>query len=263
MRLHDSLPPQRQPTPHPLATTAPVGGARRAERSGMAAAVRSRELVLDVDDLDLPATLTIPDRAHGLAVFAHGSRGNRFAPRDRQIAQALQRAGIGTLLFDLLSDAESRDLRVPFDLDRLSRRFLAVARWASGEALLGSAPLGYFGVSTGAAAAVIAAAERPDLVAAVACEDARLDLAEPSLPQLTAPTLLLVDGTDSTLRELNARAAARSAGLCQLTVLPGDGRRFAGPPPITDVARAITTWFLRHLRPGLIDAPPAFLDPGA
>jgi len=243
-------------------TATPGPSPRRTDRLGVpdrpgVATVRTTDLVLDVDDIDLPGTFTIPERAYGLAVFAHGCRCNRFTPRDQEIAQALQRAGIGTLLFDLLSDAESSDLSVPFDIDRLSRRFLAVARWAAGEALPGSAPLGYFGVNVGAAAAVIAATERPDLVTAVACEDARLDLAEPSLPRLTAPTLLVVSAGDRAIREVNARATARTAGLCDLSVVPAQGRRLAGRPAITDVARLTTSWFLRHFRPGFVVQPTA------
>jgi len=208
-----------------------------------AAPVRTQELVLDVDDVDLPATLAVPDRARGLVIFAHGSGSSRWSPRNLEVARALQRAGIATLLFDLLTEQEAADNRARFDVPLLARRLLATARWAGEEALPRSAPLGYFGASAGAAAALSAAAQAPALVAAVVSRGGRPDLADRWLPRVTVPTLFIVGENDRDVLRLNEQAAARMEAPRSLLVIPGASHLFEEPGTLREVARLAVTWF--------------------
>ena len=188
--------------------------------------VHTREIVLDIDDVDLAGTLAVPEPPRGLVIFAHGSGSSRHSPRNIEVAQTLQRAGIATLLFDLLTESEAADTEARFDVALLSRRLLATARWAAQEALPYSVPLGYFGASTGAAAALIAAAEEPALVAAVVSRGGRPDLAGRWLGRVAAPTLLIVGGNDDEVLRLNEQAAARIPADCRLSVIPGASHLF-------------------------------------
>ncbi|MEV0405598.1 alpha/beta family hydrolase [Actinoallomurus sp. NPDC050550] len=194
--------------------------------------------------MSLEADLT--DGERGLVVFAHGSGSSRRSPRNRQVAAALNTAGFGTLLFDLLTPDEeledTRTARLRFDIPLLARRLSAVVGWAA------TRPVGLFGASTGAAAALVTAAERPDDVAAVVSRGGRPDLAGEALAVVRAPTLLIVGGRDLEVLSLNERAAARMPAEKAIVVVPGAGHLFAEPGALEEVARLAENWFARHMR---------------
>jgi putative phosphoribosyl transferase len=194
----------------------------------------------------LAGTLTRPADSAGLVIFVHGSGSSRHSPRNRAVAAALNRAGCATLLFDLLTEAESRDRANVFDIELLSRRLTAASRWAREEPGLLGLPIGYFGASTGAAAALRAAANRDAAVAAIVSRGGRPDLAGASLRRVAAPTLLIVGGADTEVLRLNRTAAAQLAGRCELAVVPGAGHLFEGPGELEDVARLAAEWFQHH-----------------
>jgi putative phosphoribosyl transferase len=203
-------------------------------------------------DAKLDGDLVLPDQALGIVLFAHGSGSSRHSPRNRGVAATLNRAGIGTLLLDLLTAAEedvdraTREHR--FDIDRLARRLNAAITWIrdSRDAAL---PIGLFGASTGAAAALVAAAERPDDVSAVVSRGGRPDLAGPALERVRAPTLLMVGGADVQVLELNRRALELlGAPVKQLVVVPGASHLFEEPGALEEVARVTAEWFSRSWR---------------
>jgi dienelactone hydrolase len=195
--------------------------------------------------------LTIPDRAFGLVVFAHGSGSSRFSRRNRAVAQTLQDGGLATLLLDLLTrDEEAIDLQTReyrFDIDRLGHRVVAAIDWASGESGVSGLPVGCFGASTGAAAALIAAAERPDVVQAVISRGGRPDLAGDALPRVAAPTLLIVGGADEPVIELNRQAMRLMRAPVALEIVPGATHLFEEPGTLEEVARLALEWCRRHL----------------
>jgi dienelactone hydrolase len=202
--------------------------------------------------------LSVPDRVRGTVVFAHGSGSGRFSPRNRAVARVLFQAGFATLVMDLLTPEEEveevRDRRrLRFDVRLLADRVIAAMDWLGADtaigdppAILGEAPLGCFGASTGAGAALIAAAERPRRVAAVVSRGGRPDLAAEALPRVTAPTLLIVGGDDPEVIELNRRAQAMLAGESRLAIVPGAGHLFEEPGALERVAAEARTWFLEH-----------------
>ncbi|WP_433173674.1 dienelactone hydrolase family protein [Actinoallomurus sp. CA-150999] len=194
--------------------------------------------------VSLEADLT--DGERGLVVFAHGSGSSRRSPRNRQVATTLNTAGFGTLLFDLLTPDEeledTRTARLRFDIPLLARRLSAVVGWAA------TRPMGLFGASTGAAAALVTAAERPDDVAAVVSRGGRPDLAGEALAVVRAPTLLIVGGRDLEVLSLNERAASRMPAEKAIVVVPGAGHLFAEPGALEEVARLAENWFARHMR---------------
>jgi dienelactone hydrolase len=198
--------------------------------------------------------LTIPDRAFGLVVFAHGSGSSRFSRRNRAVAQTLQDGGLATLLLDLLTrdeeaiDVQTREYR--FDIDRLGHRVVAAIDWASGESGISGLPVGCFGASTGAAAALIAAAERPDVVRAVISRGGRPDLAGDALPRVAAPTLLIVGGADQPVIELNRQAMRLMRAPVALEIVPGATHLFEEPGTLEEVARLALEWCRRHLPRG-------------
>lgn len=191
--------------------------------------------------------LRLPENAGGLIVFAHGSGSSRFSSRNRQVAEALDAAGFATLLLDLLTreedtvDARTREFR--FDIPRLARRVRAAAEWTRLQPTLRTLPLGYFGASTGAAAALIAAAERPDLCAAVVSRGGRPDLAGGALPRVTAPTLLIVGGEDDEVIELNRIAMRQMLAPVKLDIIPGATHLFEEPGTLEEVSRLASQWF--------------------
>jgi putative phosphoribosyl transferase len=195
--------------------------------------------------------LVIPDRAVGLVVFAHGSGSSRFSRRNRAVAETLEDGGFATLLLDLLTreeeaiDVRTREYR--FDIDRLGHRVVAAIDWASGEFGVSGLPVGCFGASTGAAAALIAAAERPDNVRAVISRGGRPDLAGDALPRVGAPTLLIVGGADEPVIELNRQAMRRMRAPVALEVIPGATHLFEEPGTLEEVARLALEWCRRHL----------------
>ena len=211
----------------------------------------SRPVRIDTVGVSLNGDLSMPANAAGVVLFVHGSGSSRFSERNRAVADVLFRAQLGTLLLDLLTDAEERTDRVlaefRFDIPLLANRITGVIDWiveSAGTTLL---PLGLFGASTGAAAALIAAAQRPQLVRAVVSRGGRPDLAEAALDSVTAPTLLIVGGRDEPVIELNQQAFDRLSGERQLHIVPGATHLFEEPGALQDVARLATNWFLDHL----------------
>lgn len=198
-------------------------------------------------DQTIAADLSLPSQAQGVVLFAHGSGSSRFSPRNRLVANYLQQAGIGTLLLDLLTEAEEQiDLRTGeyrFDIPLLARRLVMATDWAAADDQLSSFPLGYFGASTGAAAALVAAVERPDRISAIVSRGGRPDLAGPALAQVQAPTLLIVGGADELVLELNRQALAELPGRKQLEVVPGATHLFEEPGKLEEVARLARHWF--------------------
>ena len=195
--------------------------------------------------------LAIPAPCRGVVVFAHGSGSSRTSPRNRMVAAVLQDAGFATLLMDLLTEAEEQvDLRtrqLRFDIDLLAGRLVAAARWLATEGSLRQQPVGYFGASTGAAAALVAAAQHPDGIAAVVSRGGRPDLAGAYLSAVAAPTLLIVGGRDDVVLALNREAAARMTAECRIEVLPGATHLFGEPGALEAVAHLASGWFATHL----------------
>jgi len=202
-------------------------------------------------DASLNGDLRIPQHARGLVIFAHGSGSSRFSGRNRQVAEFLDRQGFATLLLDLLTpEEEAVDVRTAqyrFDIARLGPRVSAAADWARGRADLRDLPIGCFGASTGAAAALIAAAERPVAIGAVVSRGGRPDLAGAALPRVVAPTLLIVGGDDEPVIEMNRYAMRRMRAPVKLEIVPGATHLFEEPGTLEEVARLAAQWFTRHL----------------
>jgi len=196
--------------------------------------------------LGLEGLLRLPPRPAGLVVFAHGSGSSRFSRRNTFVAAELGRQGLGTLLFDLLTEAESESRRNVFDIALLGERVLAAIDWAAAEAALSALPLGLFGASTGAAAALAAAAARPARVAAVVSRGGRPDLAGAALGRVRAPTLLIVGGADHGVIELNEAAAEALAGERSVVIVPGATHLFEEAGALEAVVELAAGWFLRH-----------------
>jgi putative phosphoribosyl transferase len=198
----------------------------------------------------LPGDLSVPAHARGLVLFAHGSGSSRMSSRNRWVAQQLQQHGLATLLFDLLTEEESQDRRMVFDIPLLAQRVAKAMRWAEQRKELASLRLGLFGASTGAAAALVAAAQRPQQVAAVVSRGGRPDLACEWLPHVQAPTLLIVGGHDTEVLALNRQALRRLNGSKRLEVVPGASHLFEEPGTLDSVAALATDWFEQHLAHG-------------
>lgn len=195
----------------------------------------------------LPGTLSVPDYAGALVLFAHGSGSSRLSPRNGMVAEALNRQGIATVLFDLLSLEEEADRAKVFDIDLLADRLSEAVGWAKAEERLARLPVGLFGASTGAAAALKAAARLGDLVSAVVARGGRPDLAWEALGAVAAPTLLIVGGADETVLELNAEAFGRLTCDKALKIVPGASHLFPEPGALEEVIALATRWFERHL----------------
>jgi putative phosphoribosyl transferase len=209
-----------------------------------------RAVTIPIDELGqlLQGDLVVPENATGLVVFAHGSGSSRHSPRNRHVAATLNRGGLATLLVDLLAPEEELDRRKVFDIPLLARRLAAVTRWSQGHPELTRLAIGYFGASTGAAAALQATADAYGTIRAVVSRGGRPDLAEPRLHAVTAPVLLIVGGHDSVVLELNREAQQRLAGPAELVVIPGATHLFEEPGALDEVAGLATDWFARHLR---------------
>ncbi len=212
-------------------------------------------------DAAVQGDLTLVEGSRAVVVFAHGSGSSRHSPRNRQVAGRLQRDGLGTLLLDLLTEAEEAvDLRtgeLRFDIDLLAGRLAGAVAWLDGQEglgelrqRLGRLRLGYFGASTGAAAALVAAARQGDRIAAVVSRGGRPDLAGESLPGVRAPTLLIVGGADQTVLALNRQAEQRMRCPRRLEVVPGASHLFEEPGALDQVADLAADWFKRHLLAG-------------
>jgi len=209
--------------------------------------VRMEELDVEIGAEALPGDLALPELVQGLVVFAHGSGSSRKSPRNRMVAATLQQAGLATLLFDLLTPLEALDRRNVFDIDLLAHRLLEAIGWAQKEPRLRDVPLGLFGASTGAAAALVAAAEEP-AVRALVSRGGRPDLAGPALAAVRAPTLLIVGGHDHPVVELNEAAARELRCPHRLEIVPGATHLFEEPGALEQVAALARDWFLEHLR---------------
>ncbi|QIP87761.1 dienelactone hydrolase family protein [Streptomyces sp. Tu 2975] len=212
-------------------------------------ATATETVAIDAGDVTLAGDLVLPEAAPGIVCFAHGSGSSRHSPRNRQVAKTLQRAGLGTLLMDLLSEEEERVDRVTaelrFDIPLLGRRVsVAVDRLAE-RPDTGSLPVGLFGASTGAAAALVAAAARADRVSAVVSRGGRPDLAGSALARVRAPVLLIVGGEDREVLELNEQAAERLTAEYRVHVIPGATHLFEEAGTLEAAADAARDWFLR------------------
>jgi putative phosphoribosyl transferase len=197
--------------------------------------------------LRLAGDLRLPESAAGLVLFAHGSGSSRLSPRNRQVAEFLNEAGFATLLFDLLTTEEELDRAKVFDIELLAERLLAVTRWVQGEAHLSALPIGYFGASTGAAAALRAAAHPGGEIRAVVSRGGRPDLAADGLEEVTSPTLLIVGGADWQVLELNEQAARLLRCEHEVAVVPGATHLFEEPGALERVSELAAEWFSRHL----------------
>ena len=210
-----------------------------------------RDVEIQIEAVTLLADLTLPSDTRGLVIFAHGSGSGRKSPRNQEVAATLQRGNLGTLLFDLLTleeeavDRHTTHLR--FDIDLLAERLVGATDWARGQAGLARVPFGYFGASTGAAAALVAAAERPVEIKAVVSRGGRPDLAGSSLRHVVPPTLLIVGGHDRPIISLNEKAQALMPGTVELHIVPGASHLFEEPGALYEVACLASTWFTRHL----------------
>ncbi|MER3456563.1 MAG: hydrolase [candidate division GAL15 bacterium] len=213
------------------------------------------------DGAGLEADLSVPSEARGVVVFAHGSGSSRLSPRNRFVAGRLEAEGLATLLLDLLTAREEReDLvtgRFRFDVDLLARRLLSAIRWVSEQPELADLRVGLFGASTGAAAALQAAAAAPERVAAVVSRGGRPDLARQALLHVRAPTLLIVGGADEPVLHLNQQALLLLGCHKQLEVVPGAGHLFEEPGALERVAELAVRWFVRYLAPDQAPSSPA------
>jgi putative phosphoribosyl transferase len=206
-------------------------------------------LNLNIDGTELPGTLRVPENSIGTVIFAHGSGSSRFSPRNVAVAQDLGDHGLATYLFDLLDPFEAMDRRNVFDINLLARRMaLAAQRTAEHEDCRGR-PIGFFGASTGAAAALVAAAELRDAIAAVVSRGGRPDLAGALLPRVSAPTLLLVGSRDFGVIELNQEAQRQLRCENRLSLIEGATHLFEEPGTLEEVSRQAAEWFTSHFAP--------------
>lgn len=199
----------------------------------------------------LQGTLTIPAGAKGIVLFAHGSGSSRHSPRNRYVAQMLQQAGLATLLFDLLTQSEDaidrRTRQFRFDIDLLAQRIIGAAEWLLRHPIAQHLKIGYFGASTGAGAALVAAAKRPELVGAIVSRGGRPDLAGAALERVKAPTLLIVGGKDILVIGMNQEAIARLQTEKKLEIVPGATHLFEEIGALETVARLTSQWFEQYL----------------
>lgn len=211
----------------------------------------SSDVNVQVGKISLEGNLFIPENAHGIVVFAHGSGSSRFSSRNRAVASYLNDSGLATLLFDLLTseeneiDMQTRELR--FDIELLSKRLVETVDWLGELPETRGLNIGLFGSSTGAAAALIAAAKRPDTVAAVVSRGGRADLGGDALPDVKAPTLLIVGGLDYAVIKMNKDAMEQMTIQPSLEIVPGATHLFEEPGTLDDVARLTRDWFQKYL----------------
>ncbi|TAJ10518.1 MAG: alpha/beta hydrolase [Nitrospirae bacterium] len=208
-------------------------------------------VTIAADTVRLAGDLGLPEKPTGVVLFAHGSGSGRLSPRNRFVARTLMEGGLATLLLDLLMDEEADDRRKVFDIDLLADRLMVATDWLARNPATKDLPLGYFGASTGAGAALQAAARAPESVTAVVSRGGRPDLAAPFLPDVLAPTLLIVGGEDGPVIRMNEEALALLTCPKQLVIVPDATHLFEEPGTLEQVADLAKRWFLRHL--GRID----------
>lgn len=213
--------------------------------------VRAVERTIPAAGVELTADLLLPAEPAGVVLFAHGSGSSRHSPRNVAVAHTLNGRALATVLVDLLTSDEERldeqTAELRFDIDLLAGRLVGIVDWLGTEPSLGRLPVGLFGASTGAAGALVAAARRPDRVAAVVSRGGRPDLAGPALARVRAPSLLLVGGRDEQVLALNEAARTRLGERAELRVVPGATHLFAEPGTLEQVADAAAAWFTDHL----------------
>jgi len=207
------------------------------------------QVSIPADGRKLQGELIVPGGAAGVVAFAHGSGSSRHSPRNQFVARELQQAGLATLLLDLLEEEEAEDRNKVFDIELLASRLLAAARWLGDNPDSRSLAPGYFGASTGAAAALLAAARDPGRVSAVVSRGGRPDLAMRWLPEVKAPTLLIVGEDDEPVLQWNRDAYERLTAEKELVVVPRATHLFEEPGALEDVARHACRWFVRYLAP--------------
>ena len=205
-----------------------------------------RDLLIEADEVWLPGELVVPQAASALVVFAHGSGSSRRSPRNVAVAEGLHPGGLATLLFDLLTDDEARDRGLVFDIGLLARRLVGAVEAVRFEPRVEGMPVGLFGASTGAAAALAASVRIPG-IGAIVSRGGRPDLAGDALERVTAPTLLIVGGADRQVLELNRQAQARMGSEARLEVVPGATHLFEEPGALERVAELASAWFIGHL----------------
>lgn len=209
------------------------------------------EIPVTVTYLALPGNLAVPSGARGMAVFAHGTGSSRTSPRNQRVASSLREAGLGTLLFDLLTEEEEKRDRLyggyRFNIDLLAHRLTAATDWLLKQPSVKSLPIGYFGASTGAAAAINAAVQRPDAVRAIVSRGGRPDLAGEAIERLRAPILLVVGGHDKPVIHMNEDALEAIHAPKRLEVVPGATHLFEEPGALDQVARLACEWFVTNL----------------
>ncbi len=213
--------------------------------------VEERPVRVLAGEVALEGNLGVPTAVQGVVLFAHGSGSSRHSPRNQYVARALRQSGLATLLIDLLTaDEEAKDIqtgRLRFDIGLLARRLVGATDWLRQNAGTRNLDVGYFGASTGAGAALVAAVERPDVIGAIVSRGGRPDLAGPALPHVRAPTLLIVGGHDLPVIAINRQALDELQVEKELVVVPGATHLFEEPGALEEVARLAANWFMSHL----------------
>jgi dienelactone hydrolase len=214
-------------------------------------AIEHSPVLIPVGSVKLEGDLSVPTAAKGVVLFAHGSGSSRHSPRNRYVADALNESGLATLLTDLLTEDEQQvDLQTAhlrFDIELLAGRLVTIIDWLVRRQEARGLKVCHFGASTGAAAALVAAAKRPELVQAVVSRGGRPDLAGPALKRVKAPTLLIIGGADGVVLDLNRKAMAQMTCEAELVIVPGAGHLFEEPGALSAVARLACDWFLKKL----------------
>ena len=214
--------------------------------------IESKPVEITLGELKLEGDLAVSEGAEGIVLFAHGSGSGRFSPRNRYVAGVLQKAGLATLLMDLLTEEEeaedARTAQLRFDIEMLSERLIGATEWLKEQAEARDLAVGYFGASTGAGAALIAAAERPDDIQAVVSRGGRPDLALRYLPKVKAPTLLIVGGYDEAVIEMNLEAMQYLHATKKFEIVQGASHLYEEPGTLEEAAKLATAWFTHYLQ---------------
>jgi pimeloyl-ACP methyl ester carboxylesterase len=213
----------------------------------MAGETKEQLVHIKADSLELEGVLVIPPKPQGIVVFVHGSGSSRHSPRNKFVAQVLQKEGFATLLFDLLTEKEDENYETRFDIDLLTRRLMAATKWVRAQPHLKILKIDYFGASTGAAAALFAAADLGNEICAIVSRGGRPDLALQVLGKVKAPTLLIVGGRDEQVIELNGKALKELKRDKKLEIIPGATHLFEEPGALEKVARLAVNWFKKYL----------------
>ncbi|OQA04301.1 MAG: putative phosphoribosyl transferase [bacterium ADurb.Bin400] len=209
---------------------------------------QQESVMIPLDEVMLEGILATPEKTRGMVIFAHGSGSSRFSPRNAYVAKVLRSYGLGTFLFDLLTEEENKDYENRCNIDLLAFRLKAATSWVMGQPGLGEVGIGYFGASTGAAAALEAAADFGEKIGAVVLRGGRPDLAISVVGRIVSPTLFIVGGNDEVVIELNQRAYNMLHSEKKLVVIPGATRLFEEPGKLEEVAQTAKDWFVRYLK---------------